>query len=369
MRESRASRHRRHGIVAAWPSAEDTPSPSWATRACACEVQVPPGEIEGRLRAQGARQLGRELKLPGFRRGKVPAPLVIQRIGREAVLEEAVRDTLSSWYSDAIESAGIVPVGDPQGRPRRAAAAGRRRSSSRSRSACCRRPSSASTRASRSGAASRRSPRSRSSTRSRPCASAWRACRPPSAPPATGDFVVVDYVGSLARRDAPTASRRGEPFEGGEGRDQLVELGSGNLIPGFEEGLLGAAAGETRDRRADVPRRLRQRGARRARGSLRDDRQGGQAQGAARARRGLRDRRRLRRPRGAARGHPRAPARGRRGERIEGEFRQAALDAAVAGAEVRAHPGADRGARARRCGSGCCTRSPTAGSRARPTCS
>ncbi|HYM55109.1 MAG TPA: trigger factor, partial [Solirubrobacteraceae bacterium] len=77
------------------------------------EVQVPPGELEGRLERK-ARQLGRELKLPGFRRGKVPAPLVIQRMGREVVLGEAVRDTLSSWYSDAIETAGIVPVGDPQ---------------------------------------------------------------------------------------------------------------------------------------------------------------------------------------------------------------------------------------------------------------
>jgi trigger factor len=36
------------------------------------------------------------------------------------------------------------------------------------------------------------------------------------------------------------------PFEGGEGRDQLVELGGGNLIPGFEEGLRGADAGEQR---------------------------------------------------------------------------------------------------------------------------
>ncbi len=74
---------------------------------------MPAGEVEGRLEHK-AQQLGRELKLPGFRRGKVPAPLVIQRIGREAVLEEAVRDTLSSWYSDAIETSGIVPVGDPQ---------------------------------------------------------------------------------------------------------------------------------------------------------------------------------------------------------------------------------------------------------------
>jgi trigger factor len=55
-------------------------------------------------------------------------------------------------------------------------------------------------------------------------------------PAASGDFVVADYVGSVD----------GEPFKGGEGRDQLVELGSGNLIPGFEEGLEGAGAGETR---------------------------------------------------------------------------------------------------------------------------
>jgi len=77
------------------------------------QVEVPPGEVEGRVE-QRARQLGRQLKLPGFRKGKVPAPLVLQRVGREAVLDEAVRDSLASWYSDAIATAGIVPVGDPQ---------------------------------------------------------------------------------------------------------------------------------------------------------------------------------------------------------------------------------------------------------------
>jgi trigger factor len=55
-------------------------------------------------------------------------------------------------------------------------------------------------------------------------------------PAGSGDFVVVDYVGSID----------GEPFAGGEGRDQLVELGSGNLIPGFEEGLEGTEAGHAR---------------------------------------------------------------------------------------------------------------------------
>src|SRR5580704_19007809 len=77
------------------------------------DVHVPPEELERSIERK-AGQLGRDLKLPGFRKGKVPAPLVIQRVGREAVLEEAVRDTLGSWYADAILTAGIVPVGDPQ---------------------------------------------------------------------------------------------------------------------------------------------------------------------------------------------------------------------------------------------------------------
>ena len=76
-------------------------------------MEVPADELEGRV-TRKANELGRDLKLPGFRRGKVPAGLVIQRIGRDAVLEQAVRETLPRWYSDAIEASGIVPVGDPQ---------------------------------------------------------------------------------------------------------------------------------------------------------------------------------------------------------------------------------------------------------------
>ena len=77
------------------------------------DVQVAAGEIEARVQRK-AGQLGRELKLPGFRKGKVPAPLVLQRLGREAVLDDAVRDGLGIWYAEAIRESGIVPVGDPK---------------------------------------------------------------------------------------------------------------------------------------------------------------------------------------------------------------------------------------------------------------
>ena len=63
---------------------------------------------------EAARQLGRQMRVPGFRKGKVPAPVVIRRLGREAVLDEALRGALGGWYADAIEGAGIAPVGEPE---------------------------------------------------------------------------------------------------------------------------------------------------------------------------------------------------------------------------------------------------------------
>jgi trigger factor len=198
------------------------------------QVQVPASELEERIERK-ARQLGRELKLPGFRRGKVPAPLVIQRVGRETVLEEAVRDTLGSWYASAIETAGIVPVGDPEVDLGDLPAQGGALEFSieigvlptaelgpyKGLEVARAEPSVDEQRVAQEIEGLRE--------RLARLEAVERAAE-------TGDFVVIDYLGSI----------NGEPFEGGEGRDQLVELGSDSLIPGFEAGLVGASAGETR---------------------------------------------------------------------------------------------------------------------------
>ena len=76
------------------------------------EAEVPAAEVEKRL-AQAAKQLGRNLRVPGFRTGKVPPPVIIQRVGRDAVLDEAVRESIAGWYSAAIDRAKVVPVGEP----------------------------------------------------------------------------------------------------------------------------------------------------------------------------------------------------------------------------------------------------------------
>ena len=208
------------------------------------KVEVEPTEIEARLE-QKAQQLGRQLKLPGFRRGKVPAPLVIQRVGREAVLEEAVRDTLSSWYSYAIESAGIVPVGDPKLDLGELPATGESLEFSIEIGVLPK----AELGDYKGLEVARREPEIPDELLQQEIdAMRERLARLETAERAAakGDFIVVDYVGSLAPADGDGDEGAWEQFAGGEGRDQLVELGSGNLIPGFEEGLLGASAGETR---------------------------------------------------------------------------------------------------------------------------
>ena len=198
------------------------------------QAEVSAEEVERRV-AEAAKLLGRQMRVPGFRKGKVPAPVVIRRLGREAVLDEALRRALGGWYADAIEEAGIAPVGEPEldigeppgeGQPlsfsieigvRPTAKLGQYRGLE----------------------VGRREPAvdeadvSAELERLRERVATLETVERPAA---EGDHVVIDYVGST----------NGVPFEGGAGRDQLLELGSGRLIPGFEEQLLGAAAGETR---------------------------------------------------------------------------------------------------------------------------
>jgi len=60
---------------------------------------------------------------------------------------------------------------------------------------------------------------------------------------ALGDRVVIDFVGMID----------GTPFEGGKGEGTQLELGSGSFIPGFEEQLVGAKAGEQRQVKVAFP--------------------------------------------------------------------------------------------------------------------
>ncbi len=205
------------------------------------EAEVPAEEVERRVQ-QAARKLGGQLRVPGFRKGKVPPPVVIRQLGRETVLDEALRSSLGSWYVEAIDGAGIAPIGEPdldvgdlpgQGEPlafsieigvRPQAKLGTYKGLEVGR----REP------AADDAAVDEQIEglRDRMATLD----TVERAAQ-------SGDHVVVDYVGKVD----------GVPFDGGEGRDQLIELGSGRLIPGFEEQLTGASAGDEREVKVTFP--------------------------------------------------------------------------------------------------------------------
>jgi trigger factor len=198
------------------------------------EAEVEPVEVQKSLE-RAARTLGKDLRMPGFRRGKVPPPVVIQRFGRETVLDEAVRGALGQWYLDAIDDAGIHPVGEPDlklgdlpepGEPLTFSVEIGVRPTAR-------------LGAYKGVEAPRREPEADEEA----VAAELDRLRERSArldtveePAQERDFAVIDYTGTID----------GEEFAGGAGRDQLVELGGGRLIPGFEDQLEGARAGEDR---------------------------------------------------------------------------------------------------------------------------
>ncbi|MGH2875668.1 MAG: trigger factor [Solirubrobacteraceae bacterium] len=209
------------------------------------DAEVTADELERRL-GQAARRLGGQMRIPGFRKGKVPPAVVIRRLGREAVFDEALRSALGDWYVEAIDDAGIVPVGDPefkfadeipaQGQPlsfsleigvRPQAKLGQYRGLEVGR----REPAVAESEID----AEVERLRDRLAT-----------LDTVSRPAQTGDHVVIDYAGSLDPTEGAAELPEGGPFAGGEGRDQMIELGSGRLIPGFEDQLVGASAGEER---------------------------------------------------------------------------------------------------------------------------
>jgi trigger factor len=198
------------------------------------QAEVPSEEVERRV-AQAAKRLGRNVRVPGFRAGKAPPPVIVQRMGRDAVLDEAVRDSIGAWYTAAIDAARIAPVGEPQldmddlprqGEPLRFSIEIGVRPKAELGDY-------------KGVEVGKREPHvdddavsaeiDRLRERSARLDTVERTAE-------NGDFVIMDYLGTLD----------GEPFGGGEGRDQMVELGSGRLVPGFEEQLAGVAAGDER---------------------------------------------------------------------------------------------------------------------------
>jgi trigger factor len=191
---------------------------------------------------RAAKEVGRELKMPGFRKGKVPPPVVIRRVGRSALLEDAVRDGLSRWYVEAIDDAGVDPVGDPkldlgdlpeEGKPLQFSIEVGVRPTAKL----------GAYKGLEVGRPEPEVPDASVDTELEGLRERLATLETVDEPAGKGDFVLVDFNGTVG----------GDEFAGGTARDELIELGSDRLVPGFEEQLEGARAGEERTVTIEFP--------------------------------------------------------------------------------------------------------------------
>jgi trigger factor len=206
------------------------------------EVEVPAEDVNRGVN-RAARSLAREMRLPGFRKGKAPPSLVIQRLGYGAVLEEALRDSLPEWYERALLASGVNPVGDPsielvsapdaEGEPlgfklevgvRPKATLGEYRGLE-------------------VGRAEPQVPEDVVEREIERVRAGFAKLEPVERAAAEGDVLLIDFEGLVD----------GQAFEGGKASDYLLELGGGQLVEGFEEQLSGAAAGEEREVEVSFP--------------------------------------------------------------------------------------------------------------------
>jgi trigger factor len=206
------------------------------------EVEVPADDVK-RAVDRAARTLAREMRMPGFRKGKAPPSLVIQRVGFGAVLEEAIREALPEWYETALLGSGIAPVGDPSVEVVEAPEAEGEALAFKFEIGVRPQAELGEYRGLEVGKAEVEPPADLVDREIERIREGFARLEPVERAAAEGDVLLVDFEGLLD----------GKAFEGGKASDYLLELGGGQLIEGFEEQLAGVSGGETRQVEVTFP--------------------------------------------------------------------------------------------------------------------
>jgi trigger factor len=193
------------------------------------EVEVPEADVRHALE-HAASDLAGSLRIPGFRKGKVPTKVVAARVGRNALWEEAVRSHLEGWFWAAAATSGIRPVASPEvdaddgppseGGPFRFTAT----------VAVVPKPELPDWKTLEVGVPEAEVPAELVDSELDRVRESVADLTPADRPVQPGDTVLVDIVGD----------------EAGVQRDYVVELGSGRLLDEIETGLVGMSAGETK---------------------------------------------------------------------------------------------------------------------------
>ncbi|MGZ5376128.1 MAG: trigger factor, partial [Solirubrobacterales bacterium] len=205
------------------------------------DVEIPPDEVKESI-DHVAGHLGAEMKVPGFREGKVPPEMVVQKLGRQAVLAQAIEHSLAGWYERALLDADVSPVGDPKLNVPELPDEGQ--SLKFAIEVAVRPPAELGDwEGVEVGRPEVEVPQEAVDAELERLQHGFAKLNTVDRAATPGDVLLIDFEGKID----------GEKFEGGEARDYLLELGSGQVLEGFEQALEGAKAGDVREAKVAFP--------------------------------------------------------------------------------------------------------------------
>jgi trigger factor len=197
------------------------------------DVEVAPETVKRGVEAK-IKELGRQVRVPGFRPGKAPRRVIENRLGRDYIYMEALQDQLPGWYSQAVVETDVRPIDQPeisfddpldeeQGFKFSATVEVRPEA----------------TLGDYKGV---EVPRREVEILAEDVEEQLEELRSQFAtlaaveerPAEEGDFVILDFRGERLA---------GGPLEGAEAEDYMLEIGRGELLPDFEENIVGMEAG------------------------------------------------------------------------------------------------------------------------------
>ncbi|MHB1361512.1 MAG: trigger factor [Thermoleophilia bacterium] len=206
------------------------------------EVEIPLEEVKAQVN-KTIKELGRNAKMPGFRPGKVPRAVLVSHYGKEAIHAHALEDALPGWYEAAVKDSGIKAIDQPEidfkqieddDKPYTFKAT--------------------------------------VAVMPKPKLGNYTGLEVEKDVPAVAEEEIDEEVGRLQKRMAKlediegraaaegdfvlidfTGYVDGEPLEGGAGKDYMLELGSGNFIPGFEDQIAGMEKGQSKKLKLSFP--------------------------------------------------------------------------------------------------------------------
>ncbi len=198
-------------------------------------VDVPSADVHHAVE-HAASDLAASVKIPGFRKGKVPMPVLVSRIGKERLFTEAIETHIAGWYGNAVARTRIRPAEQPELDYELPASEDE---DWRFTATVAVLPT--------------------------PSVADWQQLQVPYAEPEVPEDYVEHELNVLRATIAELSPVEDRPAQQGDTvvidlvagdggqRDYVVELGSGRLLPELEEQLAGMSAGETKELELERP--------------------------------------------------------------------------------------------------------------------